>query len=433
MADAAPPAAPQMETRCISDEDEDVVVGSREQLMHLLAEAAEIEHTLMCSYLYAAFSLKTGEEDGLAPHEADAVRRWAGTIMDVAVQEMGHLLLVANLGVAAGGRPHFSRPNFPIATGYFPSGVVVRLTGFSRDTIEHFIHLERPQGLAGEDNASFQQEDYRREQAHLGLMPSAQDYAAIGHLYEAIRINIRHLAGRLGEEALFIGGAGAQLGPEIVDLPGVRAIATVDDACAALDSIIEQGEGSPADREDSHYQAFCRIRDELDALTRANPGFEPAWPVAPNPVLRRPSEPDDRIFIDDPKAAELLDFACASYGLLLRLLVQSFGRTGARAAAQQEALVSAAIDLMHVLGASARALARLPASPSVPGVNAGMSFTMLRGVEPLLPGSEERALGEQLAGLARAARRLPALGGRLAETLGRLASELPPGLGDAGA
>ncbi len=36
-----------------------VVVGSREQLLHLLAEAAEIEHTLMCSYLYAAFSLSS--------------------------------------------------------------------------------------------------------------------------------------------------------------------------------------------------------------------------------------------------------------------------------------------------------------------------------------------------------------------------------------
>jgi hypothetical protein len=39
-----------------------IVVGPREQLFHLLAEAAEIEHTLMCCYLYAAFSLKTRED-----------------------------------------------------------------------------------------------------------------------------------------------------------------------------------------------------------------------------------------------------------------------------------------------------------------------------------------------------------------------------------
>lgn len=42
----------------------EIVVGTREQLFHLLAEAAEIEHTLMCSYLYAAFSLKRAGERG---------------------------------------------------------------------------------------------------------------------------------------------------------------------------------------------------------------------------------------------------------------------------------------------------------------------------------------------------------------------------------
>jgi hypothetical protein len=30
----------------------------RDRLVHLLTEAAEIEHNLLCSYLYAAFSLK---------------------------------------------------------------------------------------------------------------------------------------------------------------------------------------------------------------------------------------------------------------------------------------------------------------------------------------------------------------------------------------
>ena len=33
-------------------------VGSREELVYLLGEACEIEHGLMCEYLYAQFSLK---------------------------------------------------------------------------------------------------------------------------------------------------------------------------------------------------------------------------------------------------------------------------------------------------------------------------------------------------------------------------------------
>ena len=109
----------------------EVVIGSREQVLYLLAEAAEIEHTLLCSYLYAAFSLKPATASGLLAREAEAVERWRQTIMGVAIEEMGHLLLVSNLLVAVGGRPHFARPNFSVRPGDFPSGVVLRLTPFS--------------------------------------------------------------------------------------------------------------------------------------------------------------------------------------------------------------------------------------------------------------------------------------------------------------
>ena len=40
-------------------------IRSREQLFYTLTEAAEIEHNLMCCYLYAAFSLKDAATDGL--------------------------------------------------------------------------------------------------------------------------------------------------------------------------------------------------------------------------------------------------------------------------------------------------------------------------------------------------------------------------------
>ena len=63
-----------------------VVIGSREQLLHLLAEAAEIEHTLMCSYLYAAFSLKRAGEPGVSAAQGEVLERWRKTIMDVAVE-----------------------------------------------------------------------------------------------------------------------------------------------------------------------------------------------------------------------------------------------------------------------------------------------------------------------------------------------------------
>jgi hypothetical protein len=90
---------------------------TREQLIHLLTEAAELEHNILCSYLYAAFSLKSGVEEGLSQHEAEAVAQWGRVILTVAVEEMGHLAIVNNLLVAVGGAPHFNRPNLPVAEG----------------------------------------------------------------------------------------------------------------------------------------------------------------------------------------------------------------------------------------------------------------------------------------------------------------------------
>jgi hypothetical protein len=380
-----------------------VVVGSREQLLHLLAEASEIEHTLMCSYLYAAFSLKHAGDPGVSASLGETIERWRKAIMDVAVEEMGHLLMGANLTVALGGRPHFGRPNFPVAPGYFPAGVVVRLNRFDTETLKHFIFLERPQDAHGEDSAAFAQGDYCREQARPGLMPSAQDYATIGHLYAAIRTNVVALDREIGSDALFLGGAASQVGAPVIELDGVEPIVDLAGTERAIDLIVEQGEGSSEDREDSHYRRFLQIQRELDAAIADDPDFAPAWPVADSPVLRRPPEPEGKVFVDHPGAADLLDFACATYGLLLRCLVQCFDRGGEQVEHEQTALMGAAIELMHVLGAASTALARLPASDAAPGIHAGMTFTMLRGVEPLLPGAvERRLLHERIDALSRA-------------------------------
>ena len=59
--------------------------ATRESLLHALYEAAELEHNLMCTYLYAAFSLKSGTQEGLSATEAEAVARWRQQIMVVAV------------------------------------------------------------------------------------------------------------------------------------------------------------------------------------------------------------------------------------------------------------------------------------------------------------------------------------------------------------
>ncbi len=52
----------------ILDDTEPLIrIDDREELIYMLAEAAEIEHNLMCGYLYGVWSLKRGEIDGLTP------------------------------------------------------------------------------------------------------------------------------------------------------------------------------------------------------------------------------------------------------------------------------------------------------------------------------------------------------------------------------
>jgi hypothetical protein len=46
----------------------------------------------MCKYLFAAFSLKQREDEGLTPPQIDAVTRWRRTIAHVATEEMLHLV-----------------------------------------------------------------------------------------------------------------------------------------------------------------------------------------------------------------------------------------------------------------------------------------------------------------------------------------------------
>src|SRR5215468_8721272 len=84
----------------------DVAVESpllqREILINALYEAAELEHNLMCTYLYAAFSLRDGEGEGLSADEAMALARWRRAILDVAIDEMGHLCAIWNITSALG-------------------------------------------------------------------------------------------------------------------------------------------------------------------------------------------------------------------------------------------------------------------------------------------------------------------------------------------
>lgn len=373
-----------------------VMAGPRDYLIHLLTEAAEIEHNLLCSYLYAAFSLKIGCGEGLSEAERELVRGWHKSIVGVAIEEMGHLALVNNLLVAVGGAPHFDRPNLPVPVGYHPSGFVIRLAPFTRDTLEHFIFLERPaQAKVQDPSDKYRHEGPARYQTAGHLTPSTPDYETIGAFYDAIREALVAFGTACGEDAFLAASLPRQLSPEDAQMPGLRLIRGMDDALQALEAIVEQGEGSSSEKEDCHFMRFVAIRREWDEALEVNAGFQPSHKAAQDPVMRQPAEGLERVWITEPAAARLLDLGNALYGVTLTLLEHAYAR-GMR---QRRQFVDGAMGLMHALAGIGSALARMPARTNGNGVNAGLTFAMPRNLHSLPQGRACQLLCERLTNL----------------------------------
>src|SRR4029077_8260393 len=194
--------------------EEPFVIEHREALIYMLCEAAELEHGIMCQYLYAAFSLKQSGAEGLSQAEADAVGRWRKHIFHIAAQEMLHLSLVQNLLSAIGAASHVSRPTFPQPASHYPAGVHLALLPFGEEALRHFMFLERPEGMdiaAPAGRAAFAKAVPAMPRVQVGeIVPRGQDFATVGHLYRSIEAGVAHLADKLGEETLFIGPPRAQ-------------------------------------------------------------------------------------------------------------------------------------------------------------------------------------------------------------------------------
>jgi hypothetical protein len=340
---------------------------------------------------------------------------------------MAHLASVNNLLMSVGSPPHFRRQNFPVPAGYHPASLVVRLAPLSRDTLAHFVYLERPEGMEMAQARGFESAiRYQRRPHATRLTPTAEDYDTVGHLYRGIQQGIENLAGRLGESALFVGNPDAQLGPAIMDLPGLVTVTDLRSAVQAIKVIIEQGEGGRRDSEESHYARFVAMAAEYDAFLRDDPTFVPHRPVVADPVMFAPIAGAPGLHVNGPDAARVLDLANATYGLMLRLLASGTGVTQGTAARRTE--IDGAVGLMHALHALSVLLTTLPAG-SDGAARAGMNFHLPRsGLALPQLGAGAALLAERANEIALAldalAADVPALDAKLAEGLRALAASL---------
>jgi len=195
-----------------------VAITTVDSLRSHLQWAIEIEHGTLPPYLCALYSIKEG-----ANEEA------AEVVHSVFMEEMLHLTMAANILNAVGGTPVLDSPSllprFPTYLPHSNRAFEVPLVKFSPEAIDVFLKIERP--------------------SEHDSLPEDNRFETIGQFYEAIEVALKHLAGELGEEALFRGDPARQVTDELY-YGGSGRLVTVSDlesALAALDEIVEQGEG----------------------------------------------------------------------------------------------------------------------------------------------------------------------------------------------
>ena len=448
--DGAGPAGFDPEERRSLDETVDPApalrIETRAELVSLLSEAAELEHGLVCSYLFTAFTLKEPEAEGLTPLQAEAVGRWREVLTSVALEEMLHLALVSNLLTAVGAAPHLARPPFPQVSRYYPAGITIELRRFSDATLTRFVHLERPEGVEIEDEVV---EDPAVDleagtpEAAPGALRSPEDeveevpaeaYATVGHLYQAIEDGFCHLVEERSEGDVFIGPAAAQARSDHFRFPELVAVSDLASAREALEVLVTQGEGVRGDWAEAHYGSFLTMRDELRALRRDDPRFDPAHPVIDNPLAHEPAGGAPERLVDEPVAASVMQLFDGSYELMTAMLLRYFAHSDETEEALGT-LVGSALRLMSaVVAPLGRLLTSLPAGTGHGDATAGPGFELESPVS-VIP--HRRAawlvLHERLVELAAFADRLageggPAPLGEVGQRLTDVARDLEPHL-----
>lgn len=239
--------------------DKLTIINTIEELHFYLKEALVLEHATIPPYLTALYSIKPGTN-------LDA----RNILRVVAVEEMLHLTLVANVLNAVGGTPSLTYAGFvPTYPTYLPNGETdfqVSLMPFSKEAVNMFIQIERP----AKKNEGKRLIKRMRRQSCLARLHHERDpelhFYSIGEFYEEIIDGLDRLYEQLGDD-LFCGDPKRQITPDYYYSGGGTIIPVVDieSAKAALHLIVDQGEGhggstAGEDGEFSHYYRFQQLR-----------------------------------------------------------------------------------------------------------------------------------------------------------------------------
>jgi len=251
-------------------------ITTREQLHDYLHAAMQLEHATIPPYLTAMYSIQPGTN-------SDAFHVLRVTV----VEEMLHLTLAANILNAVGGTPDLRVPGFvPLYPAFLPDGETdfqVSCQRFSRECMDTFLKIERPQRAPNEESRLIDRGDVGR--CRLGVAPTSpqMQFYSIGEFYQEILRGLERLQGELGD-GLFVGDHARQVTKEYFYSGGgaVVPVTDLESARAAIELISEQGEGFgggiyDSEHEIAHYYRFRQL--QLGRYYRA--GDRPDHPTGP--------------------------------------------------------------------------------------------------------------------------------------------------------
>ncbi len=285
--------------------DADAVVAA-------LQVAIELEHATIPPYLYALYSLGSGANSAAAD-----------IIQSVVAEEMLHLTLAANILNGLGGNPKFDSPSLmPHYPGPLPGSVegelVVGLAPCSRDLVKNtFMVIEQPEHSLGSQAEA--------------ITPG--EPVTIGQFYKTIRATIVEL----GDKAFSRQPRNQVTTSLMKDAVAVTDVAT---ACRAIDTIIDQGEGTARTPSEvfgtdyAHYYRFAEIAKGRRLIR--NPEAGPSTPpdqqyiyrgdpvtLDPAQIFAVPTNPTTAKYADGSPARQ----ACVSFNYLYTSLLKCLHAT----------------------------------------------------------------------------------------------------------
>lgn len=357
-----------------------------EELVQLLHDASEIEHGLMLTYLYANYSLKDPNIQGM--------------VRMIAIEEMGHFITVQNLLAACGGAFNFDRNEWTPSTVFDFQPFTFRLEPASVGALAKYAVAEMP-------DADLVPDDIRPD---IPTLVAEADAAAgskveanrVGLLYARIywllRVSDAPLADPskepwpgfpVAEMAATPGLAGRHVRDGFVT--DARAINTTlgqwsgtfknvivepisgrDAALSAIEKIAAQGEGF-ADNKQGHFERFVAAW----RLAKSSPDL--AWPMPVNPFYATAGGAAPAPAGDEITSADGRQFALLSdniYELVLLCIAAHLLLPAGTAPAIRIKPSKAAIAAMRDgLSTLAGIMPSIPVSDQNPGPVCGPPFT----------------------------------------------------------